>query len=369
MKIISIVGARSNFIKLAPLSRELRKKHTEVIIHTGQHYDYKMSQLFFDGLRISAPDYNLDSGSGTHAEQTSKMLIGIERILTKEKPDMVLVYGDTNSTLSGALAASKLDVRIGHIEAGVRSFNRHMPEEINRIVTDHVCDLLFCPTENAVGLLKKEGITKRVHFTGDIMYDSVIENIKAVEKKSKILEDLGIKPGEYLLCTVHRAENTDSRKILTSIFKAFSDLDEKLIIPLHPRTLKAAKSFGLYKKIKMCGNIILTEPVSYLDMLNLEKNARKIVTDSGGVQKEAYFLGIPCITLRCETEWVETTRDGWNILTGSDKNMIAKAVKKIQPTAKRCNYFGDGKAAERIVDIIETEEKSQRHSKTEQRIY
>jgi len=352
MKIVSIVGARPQFIKIAPLSKELKKKHQEIIIHTGQHYNSRMSQLFFDELKINKPDYNLKIGSGNHSKQTGEMLIKIGEILIKEKPNLVLVYGDTNSTLAGALAASKLHITIGHIEAGLRSFKKTMPEEINRIITDHISDLFFCPTQNAVDLLKKEGITKRVYFTGDVMYDSTIQNIKVAWKKSTIMEKLNIVTNEYLLVTVHRAENTDNEKNLISIFNAFLKNDQKIIIPLHPRTLKYIKLYGLYNKIKRSKNIIIINPVSYLDMLMLEKNAKKVITDSGGVQKEAYFLKTPCITLRNETEWIETVKDKWNILVSCNKNKISQAIERFNPKTAQHNYFGNGDAVKKIVSII-----------------
>lgn len=352
MKIISIVGARPQFIKVAPLSKELRKKHQEIIVHTGQHYDSKMSQLFFDELKINKPNYNLEIGSGNHGEQTGKILIEIEKILVKKKPDLVLVYGDTNSTLAGALAASKLHIKIGHIEAGLRSFKKTMPEEINRIITDHISDLFFCPTQNAVNLLRKEGITKKVYFVGDVMNDSTIQNIKIAQEKSKILEKLNLTSKKYLLATIHRAENTDSKKRLISIFNAFLKNDQKIIIPLHPRTLKYIKLYGLYNKIKQSKNIVIINPVGYLDMLMLEKNARKVLTDSGGVQKEAYFLKVPCITLRDETEWIETVKDKWNILVGYNENKISQAIEKFNPKAKQHSYFGNGSAVKKIVNVI-----------------
>jgi len=352
MKIISVVGARPQFIKIAPLSKELKKKHQEIIIHTGQHYNSRMSQLFFDELKINKPDYNLKIGSGNHSEQTGEMLIRIEEILIKEKPNLVLVYGDTNSTLAGALAASKLHITIGHIEAGLRSFKKTMPEEINRIITDHISDLFFCPTQNSVNLLEKEGITKKVYFTGDVMRDSTVQNIKIAQKKSGILEKLNLMPKEYLLATIHRAENTDNKKNLVSIFNAFLKNDKRIIIPLHPRTLKYVKLYGLYNKIKRSKNIIIIDPVGYLDVLMLEKNAKKVLTDSGGIQKETYFLKTPCITLRNETEWIETVKDKWNILVGCDENKISQAIKEFNPKTKQHSYFGNGNAVKKIVNII-----------------
>lgn len=311
-----------------------------------------MSQLFFNELKIPKPNYNLEVGSGSHAEQTGKMLVKLEKVLIREKPDLVLVYGDTNSTLAGALAASKLHIPVGHIEAGLRSFNREMPEETNRVVADHVSNLLFCPTKNAVNLLKKEGITKGVYFTGDVMLDAILQNIKIAEKKSKILERLNLGPKEYLLATIHRAENTDDKERLKSIFDAFFKSNEKIVIPLHPRTVKYLKKYRLDNKIKRSKNVLSIKPVGYLDMLKLERNAKKILTDSGGIQKEAYFLKVPCITLRDETEWVETIKDQWNILVRANKDKMLRAIQNFKSSKKQHSYFGRGKANIKISKIV-----------------
>ena len=350
MKIASIVGARPNFIKCAPLSRELRKEFDEIIIHTGQHYDYEMNKVFFDELNIPEPDYHLGVGSGTHGEQTGEMLKKTEEVLIKEKPDLVLVFGDTNTTLAGALAASKLHIKVGHIEAGLRSFDRRMPEETNRVLTDHCSDLLFCPTETAVENLKKEGgVNNGVHLTGDVMVDALKENIEIAEKKSKILNELDLKPKEYYLATVHRAESTDEFIRLKSIVDAFCEI-KNLVFPCHPRTEKFLKRFGLWDKLTK--KIKVIKPVGYLDMLILEKNAKKILTDSGGIQKEAYILKIPCITLRENTEWVETVADGWNVLVGANKEKIVKKANDFEPKNKQRNVFGSGDASEKIVEVI-----------------
>ena len=331
MKIASIIGTRPQFIKCAPISKELRKYHQELLIHTGQHYDFEMSKLFFDQLGIQEPDYNLGVGSGNQGEQTGKMLIEIEKVLLKEKPNFVLVFGDTNTTLAGALAASKLHIKVGHIEAGLRSFDRRMPEETNRVLTDHCSDLLFCPTETAVKILGTEGIEKGVYLTGDVMVDALKENIKIAEQKSMILDQLSLKQEEYYLATIHRPENTDAFEKLKSIVDAFCVI-EKIVFPCHPRTEKLLKQFGLWdmltKKVKVM------KPIGYLDMLMLEKNAKKILTDSGGVQKEAYILKVPCITLRENTEWVETIEDGWNVLAGANKEKIFKKANDFEPEEK-----------------------------------
>ncbi|RJS71602.1 UDP-N-acetylglucosamine 2-epimerase (non-hydrolyzing) [Methanophagales archaeon] len=295
MKIASVVGARPNFIKLAPVSKEFRKEFDEIIIHTGQHYDYEMDKVFFDELGIPEPDYHLGVGSGSHGYQTGEMLKRTEKVLIKEKPDMVLVFGDTNSTLAGALAAVKLHIKVAHVEAGLRSFDKKMPEEINSVLTDHCSDLLFCPTETAVKNLKNEGITKGVYLTGDVMVDALQENIKIAEKKSRILDELDLKPEEYYLATAHRAENTDDFSRLKSIVDAFCEI-ENIVFPCHPRTEKMFKKFNLWDRLQKRVKVI--KPVGYFDMLVLEKNARKILTDSGGVQKEAYIFKVPCITLR-----------------------------------------------------------------------
>ena len=350
MKIVSIVGARPQFIKCSPVSRELRKSHMEVLIHTGQHYDYEMSKLFFEQLSIPKPDYNLGIGSESHGKQTGKMLIEIEQVLLREKPDFVLVYGDTNSTIAGALAAVKLYIPLGHVEAGLRSFDKSMPEEINRVLTDHCSDLLFSPTKTSVNNLKKEGITKGVYLTGDVMYDALLSNI-IVAEKSKILDKLGVKPKEYILTTIHRPSNTDNPKNLLNILNALSEIDEPVIFPIHPRTKKFIKNHGLEGKIK--DNILFSNPIGYIDFLWLEKNAKKILTDSGGVQKEAYILKIPCITLRENTEWIETIEDGWNVLVGADKEKIIDAVAKFNPSKEQSNHFGIGEASKNIKGIID----------------
>ncbi|ASJ10329.1 UDP-N-acetyl glucosamine 2-epimerase [Thermococcus sp. P6] len=354
MKVVTVVGARPQFIKMAPVSREFRKIGIEeVVIHTGQHYDYEMNKIFFEQLNIPEPDYNLGVGSGTHGYQTGEMLKRIEEVLLKEKPDLVLVYGDTNSTLAGALAGVKLHIKVAHVEAGLRSFDRRMPEEVNRVLTDHVSDYLFAPTETAVKNLYNEGIREEVYLTGDVMLDALLYNVRIAERKLKILDELGLKPKKYYLATVHRAENTDNRRNLENIINAFIKSNDLIVFPAHPRTMKALKNYGLYEKLESAGNVLLIKPVGYLDMLMLEKNARKILTDSGGVQKEAYFLRVPCITLREKTEWVETVEDGWNVLVGADEEKILNAIKEFEPDGGTYTHkFGDGKASEKIAKIL-----------------
>lgn len=352
MKIISIIGARPQFIKVSVVSEELRKNFTEVIIHTGQHYDYEMSKLFFEQLDIPEPDYHLNVGSGTHGYQTGEMLKRIEEILIAEKPDMVLTYGDTNSTLAGALAASKMHVKIGHIEAGLRSFDKSMPEEINRIITDHCSDLLFCPTKTAVNNLMREGITSGVYHTGDVMVDCLLKYIEVAEEKTTILEDLEIDRKRYLVFTIHRANNTDNRDNLEQILGALSEISEPIIFPIHPRTRKSLIEFRLYDKLINQKNIKVIQPLGYLEFLRLMKNARKIITDSGGIQKEAYILKVPCITLRENTEWVETVQDGWNVLVGTDKERIFKICNVDENNKSYKNHFGRGNASGKIVQCL-----------------
>jgi UDP-N-acetylglucosamine 2-epimerase (non-hydrolysing) len=358
LKIVDIVGARPQFIKLAPILRAIVKHNQkrpecpiqEVLVHTGQHYDYEMSQVFFDELGLKSPDYHLGVGSGTHGYQTGEMLKRIEEVLIKEKPDMVMVYGDTNTTLAGALAAAKLHIPVAHVEAGLRSFNREMPEEINRVLTDHISDFLFCPTQTAVENLRREGIEKGVYLVGDVMYDAVLLYLDLAEKKSEIMERLGLKPKSYALATVHRAENTDQPERLRSIFEGLERVAEEglpVILPLHPRTRKQLNTLGIHPK-----EVQVLDPVSYLDMLFLEKNARVILTDSGGVQKEAFFFRVPCVTLREETEWVETVETGWNTLVGCDPERMVQAALEAHPGIESVWPYGDGQAAGRIMDLL-----------------
>lgn len=348
MKIITIVGARPQFIKAAPVSKQLRKHHKEILVHTGQHYDDNMSDIFFEELNIPRPDYNLNVGSASHGKQTGEMLIKIEEVLINQKPDAVIVYGDTNSTLAGALAAAKLHIPVFHIESGLRSFNKNMPEEQNRVVVDHLSDKLFCPTQNAVDNLFREGITQGVYNTGDVMYDAVLINKEIASLRSSIMTRLGLTPRQYMLCTIHRAENTDDENRLRTLIQVLSDAQIPVVLPMHPRT---AKHVDMYD-ICLPDNVIAIKPVGYLDMLMLETNAYKILTDSGGVQKEAYFMQVPCITLRDETEWVETVQDGWNTIVGLDPIRIVDAMRNFMPSAKQSNPFGDGHAAERIVELL-----------------
>jgi UDP-GlcNAc3NAcA epimerase len=355
MKILTIVGARPQFIKAASVSRALRKtEYTEFLVHTGQHYDYGMSEVFFKELEIPESDVNLGVGSGSHGQQTGQMLIRIEEVLLAEKPDWVLVYGDTNSTLAGALAAVKLHIPVAHVEAGLRSFNRKMPEEHNRILTDHCSDLLFCPTQTAVENLKREGINSGVHLVGDVMYDSVLYNIKLAEKNSNVLEMLNLTPKGYALATVHRSENTDNPTRLNSIFNALDKISQNglpVVMPLHPRTRKNLDNLGGHQ----LNDLNIIDPVSYLDMLILEKQAKIILTDSGGVQKEAYWFKVPCITLRNETEWVETVSSGWNIIAGADSERILGIASGFEVPKSHPQLYGDGQAVSFCIKLIENE--------------
>lgn len=370
INLLNLVGARPQFIKVAPILRAIeefnrndeREAVEEVLVHTGQHYDKEMSDVFFDQLEIKEPEYNLGVGSDSHADQTGEMLKRIEDVLQQEKPDVVMVYGDTNSTIAGALAATKLQIPVAHVEVGLRSHNRRMPEEINRILTDHVSDILFCPTEAAVENLRHEGFTNILNKgklitsedeipleaylektstddhkpqatnhepvvinVGDVMYDAALQNIELAKEKSDILEKHDLVDKEYALVTVHRAGNTDDPKKLRSIFTALDRIARekmKVILPIHPRTEERLEEFDIEP-----GAITIIDPVPYLDMINLEDNAEVIITDSGGVQKEAYFYEVPCVTLREETEWVETVEAGWNKLVGVKGDSILNAVK------------------------------------------
>jgi len=359
------LGARPQFVKASVVSRAIQihndsstapEQHIqEILVHTGQHYDVNMSDVFFKELSIPQPGYHLAVGSGLHGLQTGKMLMRIEEILVKERPDIVLVYGDTNSTLAGALAASKLHIPVAHVEAGLRSFNREMPEEINRVLTDHISGLLFCPTRTAVENLMQEGIDQNVYNVGDVMYDCHLHSLEVAERESLILRDLGLSEGtsvsDYYLATVHRPANTDVPERLRDIFGALSELEAPVILPLHPRTKKVCENTD----IEPGQNVRIIEPVSYLDMCLLQKSAIAILTDSGGVQKEAYFCRVPCVTLRDETEWVETVENGWNVVVGANKARILSAVETFRTEGlpeTTGNLYGDGKAAERIVAMM-----------------
>jgi UDP-N-acetylglucosamine 2-epimerase len=352
MRIASIVGARPQFVKLAPLHRELVKAHRHIILHTGQHYDYQMSQVFFEEFNIPEPDYNLGIGSGSHGEQTGRMLAAIEDVLQKEGPDMVLVYGDTNSTLAGALAATKLLIPVAHVEAGLRSFRRGMPEEINRVLTDHMADLLLCPTEVAMANLRKEGVTRGAHLVGDPMAQVLLELEPLLDPA--VPELFGTRRGAYVLATIHRQENADSSENMANIIDAMMDYDGDIVLPLHPRTAKNLRSWGMMSRLEGAGHIRLLPPQGFLTFTSLEKHARMVMTDSGGVQKEAYFFRVPCVTVRDETEWVETLKDGWNVLTGAEKGRISEALLRPRPRNDPVLPYGDREVSRRIVHQLET---------------
>ena len=348
MKFATILGTRPQFIKASPLSHELRQHHEEVLVHTGQHYDSGMSDIFFKELALPVPDYHLGVGSGLHGAQTGAMLAAIEGVLQKEAPDAVIVYGDTNSTLAGALAAAKLHLPVAHVEAGLRSFNRRMPEEINRVLVDHLSTWLFAPSEVSREQLAREGIREGVHVVGDIMADAVrLHGERAAQ--SRTLERLGLRPGAFYLATVHRAENTDEPDALRSILRALGALDKPVVLPIHPRTEKRAAEL----EITVGANVRVLPPQGYLAMLALERGAACILTDSGGMQKEAYYLEVPCVTLRNETEWVETVATGWNTLTGTEPERILAAVaRRSDGGASHPELYGDGMTARRIAEIL-----------------
>jgi UDP-GlcNAc3NAcA epimerase len=357
MHIVTVLGARPQFVKAAVLSAAIQARSAagadlrESIIHTGQHYDPEMSQAFFDQLGIPAPRFNLHVGSGSHGAMTGKMLAGIEDVLLRERPGLVLVYGDTNSTLAGALAAAKLHIPVAHVEAGLRSFNMKMPEEVNRVVTDRIADLLFCPTEAAVRNLQAEGRSAGVFLVGDIMFDAALMYGERADRHSSIMKRLQIEPRQYYLATIHRAENTDNSRRFDAILSALETLasqDCPVVWPVHPRPrpLIHAKNVGFGSS-----KWRLIDPLPYLDMVQLEKNARVILTDSGGVQKEAYFHGVPCVTLREETEWVETVAHGWNQVVGTEPAGILDAVTNAK-TGTTIPDYGNGQAAEAILDRL-----------------
>ncbi len=347
-RILCIVGARPQFIKAAPFIRAVQKGGgTPLLLHTGQHYDAGMSDVFFTELELPPPARHLGIGSGTPGAQIGPMLVGVESYLLESKPDCVVVFGDTNSTLAGALATRHCGLPLAHIEAGLRSFNRAMPEETNRIVTDHISDRLFCPTELAVENLRREGITQGVHAVGDVMVDALLQNARLAEAKSNALARFEVEPGKYLLATIHRGYNTDFPEQLDAILDAFEQTGETVLFPIHPRT--RARLGGRQLK----SNVRILDPLPYLDMLQLERNARRIVTDSGGIQKEAFLFGVPCVTVRTETEWKETLETGWNRLTGASPEKILAAVRdESWPTGTPPSVYGDGNSCERIYSLL-----------------
>lgn len=349
MRFLTVIGARPQFIKAGPLSRALRERHEEILVHTGQHYDPGMSDVFFEELGIPTPDHALGIGGGSHGEQTGAMLPALEMVMRQHAPDVVLVYGDTNSTLAGALAASKLNIPVAHIEAGLRSFNRAMPEEVNRVVTDHVSSFLFAPSERSRAQLEREGITSGVHVVGDIMLDVILESRERAAR-SAYPGALGLARKGYYLATVHRAENTDDSQRLRNIVAALGELDKPVVLPMHPRTRARMATLAL----EPGPNVRVIEPVGYLDMVRLQSDAACVLTDSGGLQKEAYYLAVPCVTLRDQTEWVETVAAGWNVLASAEDGGIAEAVRHVTAVSRpRPDLYGMGNSAQRIVGVFD----------------
>jgi UDP-GlcNAc3NAcA epimerase len=349
VKVLSVVGARPQFIKAAPLSRALRQRHDEILVHTGQHHDAGMSQVFFDELGIPAPDHNLGVHGGSHGEQTARMLLALEPVVQAEAPDAVLVYGDTNSTLAGALVAAKLDLPLGHVEAGLRSFDRSMPEEVNRVVADHLASGLYCPHEEAAAQLAKEGITRGVFVVGDLMVDQFQATQATARKDQALLKQHGLEPGGYWLMTLHRPANTDEPERLARILQAVGDLGVPVLFAMHPRTRQAVTRHGLGA---LLDPLILSEPLPYLATQSALLHSAGLLTDSGGMQKEAYLAGVPCVTLRDRTEWTQTVRAGWNHLVDADPAAIARAVKAGRPKGPRKPLWGKGDAATRITEAI-----------------
>lgn len=359
LRVLTVVGARPQFVKCAAVSRVLRQQHTEILVHTGQHYDDAMSALFFRQLEIPAADVNLGIGGGPHGEMTGRMLEQLERTMLEHRPDWVMVYGDTNSTLAGALAASKLSIPVAHVEAGLRSFNRRMPEEINRVVTDHLATLLLCPTATAVDLLGREGISRGVHDVGDVMLDSVLHHAaraKASLDHRVLLGGLGFPVDTpFAFATLHRAENTDDPARLESILRGLAGCPVPVLLPLHPRTRKILDQHPELRAA-LAGRVWIAEPIGYLELLRIVSEASLVLTDSGGLQKEALFLGARCVTLRDETEWPETLADQANVLVGADTAAIisasARGLASGAPSAGARKSFGDGRAAEKIVQLL-----------------
>ncbi|HEX8054104.1 MAG TPA: UDP-N-acetylglucosamine 2-epimerase (non-hydrolyzing) [Thermoleophilaceae bacterium] len=352
MRVATVVGNRPQFVKAAAVSRLLREHHDEVLVHTGQHYDDEMSRVFFDELPIPAPDRQLGVGSGAAAVQTARMLEALEGVLREIEPALVLVYGDTNSTLAGALAAAQARVPVAHVEAGMRSFDRAMPEELNRVLTDHASDLLLCSTETAIANLAREGIEAGVHLVGDAMADVALATARVARSRSDVLEGFGVEPGGYLLVTAHRAGNVDAPERLAMLVELLLSLPRPLVFPVHPRTRARLEAAGLLAALEEAPGVHLSAPVGYVELLALAIGARAVVTDSGGLQKEAYLVEVPCVTLRDTTEWVETVETGWNVLVDLDA-AAAQAALDRPPPADHPDLYGGGRAGERIRDVID----------------
>jgi UDP-N-acetylglucosamine 2-epimerase len=348
VRIVTIVGNRPQFVKAAAVSRLLREGHEELLVHTGQHYDDELSKVFFEELGIPAPDRELGAGSGSNTEQTARILAALGPVLAELRPGLALVYGDTNSTLAGALAAAQADIPVGHVEAGMRSFDRSMPEELNRVLTDHTSDLLLCSTQTAMDNLEREGVHGEAHLVGDVMADVSLAFREIAAERSTILAALGLEAGSYLVVTAHRAGNVDDPDRLERLVALLEALPQPVVFPVHPRTRTRLEAAGLLDRLD---GVTLVPPLGYLDFLELARHARAILTDSGGVQKEAYLLGVPCVTLRDTTEWVETVEAGWNTLVDLDRDAALAALER-RPPGERPKLYGGGHAAERVCDVL-----------------
>jgi UDP-N-acetylglucosamine 2-epimerase len=351
-RVLSVVGVRPQFVKHAPVSEQMAGRFEEVLVHTGQHYDYAMSRLFFEELGIPAPAHHLEVGSGTHGEQVGRVAERTEAVILAERPDLVLVFGDTNSTLGAALAAAKLRVKLAHVEAGVRTGLMEMAEEQNRVLVDHASDVLFAPTPDAVAHLEREAAHGAVHLTGDVMRDALERHLARARARPDPAAGHGLARGSYLLLTLHRAENTDDPRALADILAGLALVDEPVLFPVHPRTRAALDRAGLTGRLQALERVRPIDPVGYLDMLALEAGARLVVTDSGGIQKEAYLLGVPCLTLFPRTAWVETVAAGWNRLVPEYGAALAAAIRDMAPPASHPDLYGDGRAAARIADLL-----------------
>jgi UDP-N-acetylglucosamine 2-epimerase (non-hydrolysing)/UDP-GlcNAc3NAcA epimerase len=348
VRIVTIIGNRPQFVKAAAVSRRLRETFDELIVHTGQHYDDDLSRVFFEELDVPRPARELGAGTGSNTAQTARMLAALEPVLAELEPRLALVYGDTNSTLAGALAAAQAGIPVGHVEAGMRSFDRSMPEELNRLLTDHASDLLLCSTPTAVANLEREGAAGEVHLIGDVMADVSLAFRDIAEERSRIIDDLGLEPGGYLVVTAHRVGNVDSPERLEALVGLLERLPEPVVFPIHPRTRARLEAAGLMQRLV---GLTIVPPLGYLDFLKLARHARALVTDSGGVQKEAYLLGVPCVTMRNRTEWTETVETGWNVLVDLDAEAALAALAN-RPPAERPELYGGGRAAERLAEVV-----------------
>ena len=353
MRILTVIGNRPQFVKAAAVSKLLRERHEELIVHTGQHYDDDMSRVFFDELDVPAPDRELHAGGGGNTEQTARILALLEGEIEAARPDMALVYGDTNTTLAGALAAAQAGVPVGHVEAGMRSFDRTMPEELNRVLTDHASDLLLCSTAAALENLAAERTAGEAHLVGDVMADVSLAFQPIAEQRSDVLERLGLRDGAYVVATAHRAGNVDDAVRLERLVALLEAVPDTVVLPLHPRTALRLAEAGLRARLEQAPNVVLADPLGYLDFTKLAAHARAMLTDSGGVQKEAFLLGVPCVTLRDTTEWVETVAAGWNVLVDLDRDAALAALERPAPSGEQPDLYGGGHAAERVCDVLD----------------